>query len=302
MLNAQTKEKNKGWENVVAGGIAGLVSRFTIAPMDVLKIRLQLQISLPSHSKSPTNSTEYRNIRQTLRHILKQEGITALWKGNISAEILYMSYGGVQFLTYGKLVNLLRDKNKKLAPYLAGASAGTVATLVTYPLDVIRTRFAASGHTKVYDSILSSIRIIVSEEKWRGLYRGANTALIQIFPYMGLFFGTYENLVSTMTNAGCSKRTSEVTSAIVAGGFSKSIVYPLDTIRKRLQVQGYTRTMYAHKNIPIYAGAFDCLKRILCDEGVRGMYRGLSVSILKAAPASAVTMWTFEESMRLLKW
>lgn len=37
-------------------------------------------------------------------------------------------------------------------------------------------------------------------------------------------------------------------------------------------------------------------------EGVRGLYRGLTVALVKAAPASAMTMWSFETTMRFLKW
>ncbi|CRJ99464.1 hypothetical protein BN1708_020749, partial [Verticillium longisporum] len=59
----------------------------------------------------------------------------------------------------------------------------------------------------------------------------------------------------------------------------------------RIQVQGPTRARYVHKNIPEYQGALGALRTILRVEGVRGMYRGLVVSLVKAAPGSAVTVW-----------
>ena len=52
--------------------------------------------------------------------------------------------------------------------------------------------------------------------------------------------------------------------------------------------------MYVHRNIPEYRGVFTALYAIWLAEGVRGWYRGLTVSLIKAAPASAVTMWTYE--------
>ena len=78
-------------ESMLCGGIAGMVSRFCIAPLDVIKIRLQLQ----------KNGTRYyRGIFHTMRQIVRDEGVTALWKGNIPAELLYVFYGATQFVTY----------------------------------------------------------------------------------------------------------------------------------------------------------------------------------------------------------
>jgi solute carrier family 25 thiamine pyrophosphate transporter 19 len=57
--------------------------------------------------------------------------------------------------------------------------------------------------------------------------------------------------------------------------------------------------MYVHKNIPeYYGGAVGALRTIVRNEGARGLYRGLTVSLLKAAPASAVTMWTYERALK----
>lgn len=155
---------------ILAGGIAGLVSRFCIAPLDVVKIRLQLQ----SHSLSDPlsqhgiNGPIYKGTVSTLRAIVQQEGITGLWKGNIPAELLYVCYGGIQFTTYRSITQLQSELPHRLPPslesFVSGATAGAVATAATYPLDLLRTRFAAQGNEKVYTSLLASIRDIARLE------------------------------------------------------------------------------------------------------------------------------------------
>lgn len=96
--------------------------------------------------------------------------------------------------------------------------------------------------------------------------------------------------------------SADGTAGILASIISKTAVYPLDTVRKRLQVQGPSRMKYAHRNIPEYTtGVVGTIKMILRREGVRGMYRGLTVALVKAAPTSAVTVWTFERVMGMLK-
>jgi hypothetical protein len=134
----------------IAGGLAGLTSRFVIAPLDVIKIRLQLQSQ---------SSTTYRGALHAGKTILAQEGLTALWKGNIPAELLYVSYSMVQFVTYREVHVLLEQTHfpNRYRSFVAGASAGTCASLVTYPLDLLRTRFAAQGTEKVFSFVASLI-------------------------------------------------------------------------------------------------------------------------------------------------
>src|SRR5947207_15584822 len=112
---------------VIAGGIAGLTSRFVIAPFDVIKIRLQLQ---------PGLGTTYFGAIHAARKIVAEEGPTALWKGNIPAELMYVLYGMIQFLMYRQLHVLLGNSElpSKYHSFVAGACAGTCGSVLTYPL------------------------------------------------------------------------------------------------------------------------------------------------------------------------
>lgn len=185
--------------------------------------------------------------------------------------------------------------------FLSGALAGTAATTVTYPLDLLRTRFAAQGTEKVYSSLIASIRDINRHEGPKGFFRGLSAGVGQIVPYMGLFFTLYEALKPVLAGVTLpleSLGSGNAMAGICASVMSKTAVFPLDTVRKRLQVQGPTRARYIHRNIPAYeAGVFGTIKAIVAREGMRGLYRGLSVSLIKAAPASAVTMWTYERAI-----
>lgn len=149
--------------------IAGLFSRFVIAPLDVVKIRLQLQsnISTPIQLVGQQNASggpTYRGILQTMRRIVAEETIRGLWKGNIPAELLYMTYGAAQFLAYQQSSVLVSSIHPTIGDntksFVSGAMAGGAATLATYPLDLLRTRFAAQGSEKVALNLSSSIDYI----------------------------------------------------------------------------------------------------------------------------------------------
>lgn len=219
---------------------------------------------------------------------------------------MYVCYSAVQFATYRSTTLLLQripGKEGQLPPavesFIAGAAGGAAATAATYPLDLLRTRFAAQGNQKVYPSLRRAVVDIYRDEGLTGYFRGLGPGLGQIIPYMGTFFAAYESLRIPLGKLDMPFGTGDAAAGVVASVAAKTVTFPLDLVRKRIQVQGPTREKYVLKNIPEYAGAISALRTIVAREGLRGLYRGLTVSLLKAAPASAVTMWTYEQALRL---
>ncbi|KAI4207129.1 MAG: hypothetical protein LQ348_000669 [Seirophora lacunosa] len=278
------KDEGSKRQVVTAGAIAGLVSRFCIAPLDVVKIRLQLQTS--PRRKRVTGKTAVRNTPNgtihTVQSILRDEGVMAFWKGNVPAELLYIAYGAAQFTAY-------RTANQFLQPFelpgavntfLSGAAAGATATSLTYPLDLLRTRFAAQGVERVYKNLRSGVAEIGKTEGVRGFFRGLGPAVGQIVPYMGLFFSAYELLRPRLADLALSSGSAGASAGIVSGVLAKTGVFPLDLIRKRLQVQGPTRSRYVGGSIPVYKGVWASGRAIVRNEGWRGLYRGLGISLV----------------------
>jgi len=186
--------------------------------------------------------------------------------------------------------------------FIAGAFAGAVATSATYPLDLLRTRLAAQGTSKIYTSFLSSVRTIYLTEGLRGFFRGVGAGVAQIVPYMGLFFSTYETLRPLLAELELPFGSGDAAVGVLASVAAKMGVFPLDLIRKRIQVQGPARKRFAGGTVPLYGkGVLRVGKEIVSKEGWRGLYRGLAIGLIKAAPASAVTMWTYERTLKELK-
>ena len=186
--------------------------------------------------------------------------------------------------------------------FVSGAVAGAAATTLTYPLDLLRTRFAAQGTDKIYASLRSSVRDITRNEGLEGFFQGLGASVVQIVPYMGLFFSAYETLRPPLASLSLPTGSGDAAAGMLAGIFAKTGVFPLDLIRKRLQVQGPTRSRYAGGRVPVYGKSIRGTgEAILRREGWRGLYRGLGISLVKSAPASAVSMWTYERALKVLK-
>ena len=92
-------------------------------------------------------------------------------------------------------------------------------------------------------------------------------------------------------------------SGAASGFLSKTIVYPFDLVRKRLQMEGATTTsVRAESSKMIRQSWLSTIQHVAKQEGIKSLYKGLAPSLLKVAPANAVTFMVFEETKDALLW
>jgi hypothetical protein len=109
-------EKRKdSFVDAVAGGVAGFCARMCTAPLDVIKIRFQLQSDI---------EVKYVSMRDAFSKIGREEGVRAFWKGNYSATLLWVNYTCIQFGVYGSLKDKCNGQYQPLQILLAGSIAG----------------------------------------------------------------------------------------------------------------------------------------------------------------------------------
>lgn len=194
----------------LSGALAGILSRLIISPFDVIKIRFQLQshpLKFSLRSTNANNLPKYNSLLNAFKTIVSEEGILGLWKGNLAATLLYFNYGGIQFYTFSALEQYSSDKKSffnyipmDLHVFTCGAIAGSMATFITFPFDLLRTRFAAQGSFRVYDGMFLAVRDIYFQEGFRGFFRGLKPSLISTIPQMGLIFDIHQRSLVTIRN------------------------------------------------------------------------------------------------------
>nr|POF20185.1 mitochondrial thiamine pyrophosphate carrier [Quercus suber] len=305
-----------------AGAIAGGISRTVTSPLDVIKIRFQVQLepttSWPLLRSNLSGTSKYTGMFQATKDILREEGLPGFWRGNVPALLMVMPYTAIQFTVLHKLKTFASGSSKsedhiQLSPYLSyvsGALAGCAATVGSYPFDLLRTILASQGEPKVYPTMRSAFVDIVRARGFRGLYAGLSPTLVEIIPYAGLQFGTYDTFKRwtlawnriRASNSDLNYTEDGITSfqlflcGLAAGTCAKLVCHPLDVVKKRFQVEGLPRhpRYGARVEHRAYKNMFHALRQILQMEGWAGLYKGIVPSTVKAAPAGAVTFVAYE--------
>lgn len=136
--------------------------------------------------------------------------------------------------------------------------------------------------------------------------------MLSVGPYMGLNFGFYEIIKIKLndTNFNKSHPTNKfipiivsLMSGAIAGGLSKIITYPLDTIKKKLQAEVLHNTFNLSQtnNKNRYSNLRHCIGRIYQEEGFNGFFKGLSPTILKSIFSTSIAFGTFEMAKSIMK-
>lgn len=292
-------------EFALAGSASGMITRAIISPFDVIKIRFQLQIERVSSLKP---EGKYRGVFQACHCIYTEEGLPAFWKGHIPAQLLSISYGAVQFASFEFLTEVIHkttsyDSQTAGVHFVCGGLAACSATVFCQPLDTLRTRFAAQGEPKVYRNLRHAVSTMYRSEGMLTFYRGLSPTLLAVFPYAGLQFFFY-NVFNKIFGPKTRHSGGNLQSLLSGGGagmISKTITYPFDLFKKRLQVGGFEEARLHFGEVRTYKGLLDCAVQIAKEEGLLGFFKGLSPSLLKAALSTGLTFFWYEFSLDLLR-
>ncbi|KAF9381604.1 hypothetical protein CPB97_007649 [Podila verticillata] len=173
----------------------------------------------------------------------------------------------------------LRESDQ-LKHTIAGAGAGLVTSVVTCPLDVVKTRLqnqgVVSAKSKSYKGTAGTLTRIWSEEGIRGLYRGLGPTIFGYLPTWAIYFTAYDyfkDLVARQTGHHESNLFVYIVAAMSAGATSTTMTNPLWVIKTRFMTQN-EHTPYRYKNT---LDAFTTIYRV---EGLRGFYKGLGSSLM----------------------
>ncbi|KAF8038520.1 hypothetical protein BT93_B1157 [Corymbia citriodora subsp. variegata] len=269
----------------LAGAIAGAAAKTVTAPLDRIKLLMQthgVRVGQQSAKKAIS-------FAEAITMIGKEEGMKGYWKGNLPQVIRIIPYSAVQLFAYEFYKKLFKGKDGELSVVgrlMAGACAGMTSTFVTYPLDVLRLRLAVeTGHRTMSQVALSMLK----EEGLASYYKGLGPALIGIAPYIAVNFCMFDLIKKALPEEYQKRTEASLITALLSAGLATITCYPLDTVRRQMQMKGAP-----------YKTVLDAFPGIIERDGVIGLYRGFLPNALKNLPNSSIRLTTFDTVKRLI--
>ncbi|KAK9168150.1 hypothetical protein Syun_000290 [Stephania yunnanensis] len=262
-----------------AGAVAGATAKTFTAPLDRIKILMQthgLRVGQESAKKAI-------GFFEAVTLIGKEEGIKGYWKGNLPQVIRIIPYSAVQLFAYETYKKLFRGGDGELSVIgrlAAGACAGMTSTLVTYPLDVLRLRLAVEPGSRTMSQVALSM---LRDEGVASFYNGLGPSLIGIAPYIALNFCIFDLVKKALPEKYQNRTESSLATALVSATLATVMCYPLDTVRRQMQMRGTP-----------YKTVLDAFPGIVARDGFVGLYRGFVPNALKTLPNNSIRLTAFD--------
>ena len=179
------------WQEAVSGGMAGASQVIFTNPLEIVKIRLQVQGEMAAVGTKFVGALE----------VVRELGFRGLYKGASACLLRDIPFSAIYFTTYSHLKTDLfgESKQKKLSALellAAGALAGMPAAYLATPADVIKTRLQVVARTgqQTYSGIFDAIRKISREEGLSAFFKGGPARVLRSSPQFGFTLLTYELL------------------------------------------------------------------------------------------------------------
>ncbi|KAH9325613.1 hypothetical protein KI387_005791, partial [Taxus chinensis] len=220
------------------------------------------------------------NWLKTINLIWMSEGFAGFWKGNALNLFRMVPFKSINFVTYDMYCNFLlkmpgKEEITNSDRLVAGAVSGIAATMICLPLDTIRTRLVAPGG-EILGGVFGCVQHMVRTEGSLSLYKGLIPTLLSMAPAGAVFYGVYDILKAAYLsspkgqeqmrlqihekkrkqtlngdiNTGEEREGSKqmelgavrtLVYGAIAGACAEIVTYPLEVVRRHLQLQETTK-------------------------------------------------------------
>ncbi|CAO3636012.1 unnamed protein product [Cunninghamella blakesleeana] len=280
-------EQNQFIIDFFMGGISAAVSKTGAAPIERVKLLIQNQDEMIKQGRL---ATPYKGITDCFSRILKEEGWLAYWRGNTANVIRYFPTQALNFAFRDHFKRMF-NKKKEIDGYWAwfggnlasGSAAGAISLLFVYSLDFARTRLAndtKSNGKRQFNGLMDVYKKTLASDGIAGLYRGFTLSVVGVMIYRGLSFGTYDTIKPLLPD---HLRNSFLVSFLLGWSVTTAASlasYPTDTVRRRM--------MMTSGEAVKYESSLAAFKEIIAKEGVKSLYKGAGVNIIRGVASAGV--------------
>ncbi|KFM79062.1 ADP,ATP carrier protein, partial [Stegodyphus mimosarum] len=278
-------------KDFIAGGVAAAVSKTAVAPIERVKLLLQVQHA----SKQIKVDQQYKGMVDAFVRIPKEQGFLSYWRGNLANVIRYFPTQALNFAFKDKYKQVFLggvDKRTQFWRYFlgnlaSGGAAGATSLCFVYPLDFARTRLAAdigkAATDREFKGLGNCLVKIFKSDGLYGLYRGFNVSVQGIIIYRAAYFGFFDTAKGMLPNPKSTPFLISWAIAQTVTTVAGIISYPFDTVRRRMMMQsGRAKSDLMYKN------TLHCWGKIYKQEGGKAFFKGAFSNVLRGTGGALV--------------
>ncbi|CCG82322.1 putative Peroxisomal carrier protein [Taphrina deformans PYCC 5710] len=281
--------------DALAGSLGAVFANAVVYPLDIIKTRIQVQKRKVSQDGTQDGGTgtidgeHYTSALDALEKMVKQEGISGLYAGIAGGLFGTASQNFAYFYWY----TFVRDAYTARVPIIStsmelvlGAVAGALSTIFTIPISVCTTRQQTASKSR-RRNLWGTVQEVIGEDGITGLWRGLRPSLV-LCVNPAITYGLFQILKKRIV--GEAKLTPG--QAFVVGALSKTVAtvvtYPYIMAKVRMQHKDEDPTVaHAQKSL----SAIGILTKIVQENGLLGLYKGMDTQISKAVLTQAILFY-----------
>ncbi|KAI4525330.1 mitochondrial carrier [Schizophyllum commune Loenen D] len=327
-LPAPQSNAVRAMKDIAFGSAAGMVSKVFEYPFDLTKVRLQSQVL--------DTTARFNGPWDCLKTTWAEEGILGLYRGVPAPVVGAMAENASLFLSYNEFQNVISKVTKRAADEdlplkhltLAAAGAGAVTSFVLTPIELVKCKMQVQmlipptgGAPAPLPGPISVFMGVLRQSGLRGLWLGQTGTLIRETGGTAAWFGTKE-YVARLLLARRAKQEAEAPSTASASSSSSSAsstpalplklklwesafsgacagiafnvaLFPADTVKSAIQTEHEL-----HPGRPP-SSFFRMFMEMYRAQGIKGLYTGCGVTIVRSVPSSAIIFLIYDELNKL---
>ncbi|KAK9863634.1 hypothetical protein WJX84_011828 [Apatococcus fuscideae] len=283
-METRQRPKHPLIAELLTSGLSVSAANIATLPMDVLKVRLQLQTAQLAGSPS--------GLLMTGMHIIRSEGLTGLYRGLNPAVARGLFYGGVRLGCYTPIKTLLGADPEHLSllrNIAAGSMSGAMAAAASNPMDLVKTQLQAQNSP--FHSSSQVIRHVIKNEGLSGLWNGTAPSMTRAAVLTAAQCATYDEVKKAWKRLTGWEDAfpTHLASSLATGLVTTTITAPVDVVKTHMFMGG------VHKGQSV----LQCAAAIVKRDGMRGLLRGWTAQYVRLGPQTTVIFVVMEPLRKL---
>ncbi|KAI9297637.1 mitochondrial carrier [Neoconidiobolus thromboides FSU 785] len=271
--------------SILASGLAAVISRTIMHPIDTLRIRYQVgEKSLENSSKPQKGLSVYRG---QLRGLYSGYSVALLFTLP-GMTIFYTSYD-INKKVLDKYFNI--DQNNSLNHSISGFLSSNLAGLIFNPMEVIKGYLQVQGNDSQQVKVNKLIQQIYRKQGMVGFQNGYFLSVAVFGPHNLIYFSFYEKFKKYFNDNNNNDSLNFVKASALSTLLAVTSTHPIEVLRSKYQYLKTEQNFGTSKN---KVNISNLIKSIYKNNGIRGFYKGMLLRCFYFIPNTTMTMTLFE--------